>query len=118
MAKSFLTNLELSFNQLLDAVLHQSAGLPTDTGSPQVGQVYYDTTLNQFGFYNGSTWVYPGVPYSADEATLHLSGTIFSIHSGVLGTAASHAATDFDAAGTAAGLVSKTTPLLTRFAFK
>lgn len=51
MAKKFLTDLEINFNQLLDAVLHKSAGTPA---TPAEGQVYYDTGTHQDYVYDGS----------------------------------------------------------------
>lgn len=56
MATSILTPLDLAQNELLHPVLHVLASAPS---SPVTGQFYYDSTLGNFGFYNGSTWVYP-----------------------------------------------------------
>jgi hypothetical protein len=56
MAKKFLTNLDLSKNQILNVAVHNNAGAP---GSPVVGQIYFDTTpsvLRMF-FWDGSQWV-------------------------------------------------------------
>lgn len=56
MAKKFLTNLDLSKNQILNVAVHNNAGTPD---SPVVGQIYFDTTpsvLRMF-FWDGSAWV-------------------------------------------------------------
>lgn len=52
-----LTNWDLVQNQLVRARVENLASAP---GSPVTGQIYYDTTLNQFGCYNGSSWDYLG----------------------------------------------------------
>jgi hypothetical protein len=47
------------------------AALASAPSSPVAGQVYYDTTLGQFGVWNGSVWVY--LPQAAAvEATYTL----------------------------------------------
>jgi hypothetical protein len=56
MSKKFLTNLDLTQNQILNVAVHNNAGAP---GSPVVGQIYFDTTpsvLRMF-FWDGSQWV-------------------------------------------------------------
>jgi hypothetical protein len=58
MAQQFRTNLDLSQNQLLHAVI-QSSGAPPTSGVV-AGQVIYNSTTNQFGVWNGTTWVYLG----------------------------------------------------------
>ena len=50
----FLSNIDLSKNQLLNAVLQNLASAP---GSPVAGQVYYDTTLGAPYCRNGGAWV-------------------------------------------------------------
>ena len=57
MAKKILTDLDLAKNALLNAKIQNLASAP---GSPVNGQVYYDTTLNQFGCYQNGSWVYLG----------------------------------------------------------
>lgn len=54
MAKKWFTNLEINFNELLDALLHKSSA---PLGSPVEGQVYYDTSTHQDYVYDGSDWV-------------------------------------------------------------
>ena len=57
MSTTYYTSINLSQNQLLYAVLHNNSSAP---GTPVAGQVYYDTTLTELGYYNGTAWVYPG----------------------------------------------------------
>jgi hypothetical protein len=56
MSKKFLTNLDLTKNQIINVAVHNNAGAP---GSPVVGQIYFDTTpsvLRMF-FWDGTQWV-------------------------------------------------------------
>lgn len=56
MSKKFLTNLDLTQNQILNVAVHNNAGAPS---SPVVGQIYFDTTpsvLRMF-FWDGTQWV-------------------------------------------------------------
>lgn len=72
MAKKFLTHLDLSKNELQNAVIQNLASAP---GSPTKGQVYYDTTLNKFGVWNNSVWLYMGGA-SASDVTNTPAGNI------------------------------------------
>lgn len=56
MAKKFLTSLNLSQNQLLNAVIHSLDTAPS-TGSSVEGQIYYDTTLSVLRYFDGSSWI-------------------------------------------------------------
>jgi hypothetical protein len=56
MSKKFLTNLDLTKNQIINVAVHNNAGAPS---SPVVGQIYFDTTpsvLRMF-FWDGTAWV-------------------------------------------------------------
>lgn len=57
MATTILTNLDLAQNQLLHAAVQVLASAPP---SPVTGQIYYDSTLGELGYYTGSAWIYPG----------------------------------------------------------
>jgi hypothetical protein len=54
MAKNFLVPINLNKNELQNAKIQ---GITSAPASPVVGQVYYNTTSNQFFVYNGTAWV-------------------------------------------------------------
>ena len=56
MAVTFLNNLDLSGNQLLNARVEN---LASDPGTANAGDIIYNTTSNVFKYYNGSSWVDP-----------------------------------------------------------
>ena len=56
MAKKFLVSLDLSKNQLQNAVIHSLSGAPS-TGSSVEGQIYYDTTLSVLRYFDGAAWI-------------------------------------------------------------
>ncbi len=63
MAKKFLTHIDLSKNELQNAVIQNLASAPS---TPSKGQVYFDTTLNKFGVWNNTAWVYVGAGVASD----------------------------------------------------
>lgn len=62
MAIKYATNLNLAQNALLNALLHPAASAPS---SPLEAQAYYNTTTKLFGWWNGTTWIYPGTSGNA-----------------------------------------------------
>ena len=57
MAIKYLNNVDLTKNELQNAVIQVLATAP---GSPVEGQVYYDSTDDVIKFYNGTAWVSAG----------------------------------------------------------
>ena len=70
MAKSFLTNVDLNTNELQNAVIQNLASAPTGVE----GRIYYDTTLNRIGFYDGGQWIYSDL--SDVQGTLPITASI------------------------------------------
>lgn len=54
MAKKFLTNLDLTKNQLLNVALQNLAAAPS---APVTGQIYYNTVDASIYFWDGTKWV-------------------------------------------------------------
>lgn len=54
MSKKFLTNLDLTKNQILNVAIHNLSSAPA---SPVLGQVYFDTTDKRIYFWDGIAWV-------------------------------------------------------------
>jgi len=65
MSKKFLTHIDLGKNELQNGVVQNLASAPS---SPVKGQIYYDTTLNKFGVWNNSAWIYLGGSTASDVA--------------------------------------------------
>lgn len=54
MSKKFLTNLDLTKNQIINVAIHNLSGPPA---SPVTGQVYFDTTDKRIYFWDSTAWV-------------------------------------------------------------
>ena len=67
MAVTYLTNIDLAGNQLLNVVAQV---LSTAPSSPAEGRVYYDSTMKAFRCFNGTDWI--SIPATAvNAATLN-----------------------------------------------
>ncbi len=71
MAKKFLTNLDLTKNQLLNVALQNLASAPS---SPVPGQVYYNTADKAIYFWDGTQWVNISGDITSVVAGLGLTG--------------------------------------------
>ena len=74
MAKKFLTDIDLSQNELLNAVMQN---LTTAPATPKVGQLYYNTTDKIMYQWDGSAWRPVGKVYTNGNGLL-LSNNAFS----------------------------------------
>lgn len=71
MAKKFLTNLDLTKNQILNVALQNLASPPS---SPVAGQVYYNTVDKAIYFWDGTQWVNISGDITSVVAGLGLTG--------------------------------------------
>jgi len=70
--RKFGSKIDLTKNELLNAVIQNLASAPS---SPKEGQIYFDTTKHQFGYYNGTEFIY-GSAYTLPEATETVLGGV------------------------------------------
>jgi hypothetical protein len=60
MAKRFLTDIDLSKNQLINASFEKRAADPTASAADFEGRMYYNTTSDTVRIYNGTSWIAVG----------------------------------------------------------
>lgn len=55
MALKRASNVDYGQNQILNAVVQNLSAAPS---SPRAGQIYYDSVLQELGYWNGTSWIY------------------------------------------------------------
>jgi len=79
MAINFLNTVDLNQNQLDNAVIQNLATAP---GSPEAGQIYFDTNQDKLRVWDGAAWL--TIPDGNSTANDFLTGLAFNTGSGVL----------------------------------
>jgi hypothetical protein len=69
MAKRFLTDIDLSKNQLINASFEKRAADPTASAADFEGRMYYNTTSDTVRIYNGTSWVAVGAITAVNGTT-------------------------------------------------
>jgi len=95
MSKKFLTSIDLTKNELLNAVIQNLASAPS---TPVEGQVYYDTGTHKQYTYNGTAWVAMEAGTGATNLGQTLAATTLTVTSDT-GTDITIAAADATNAG-------------------
>lgn len=52
--KQLLVDLDFKGNEIKNVLVHRLASAPTD---PKAGQIYYDTAMKKFRYYDGTNWI-------------------------------------------------------------
>ena len=79
MAINFLNTVDLNQNQLDNAVIQNLATAP---GSPEAGQIYFDTNQDKLRVWDGAAWL--TIPDGNSTANDFLTGLAFNTGDGVL----------------------------------
>jgi hypothetical protein len=104
MARKFLTALDLSKNELQNAVVQNLASAPS---APVKGQLYFDSTGNVLYWWNGTAWVAAQGSAGAVPATTVTTSAVGD--TGVVGTATTYAREDHKHSRESFGAVAPTT---------
>jgi len=88
-----LVNLNLNGNEIQNVVVQVLSSAPS---SPVEGQIYYDSTLHQLCFYDGSTWIQLDTPSTDADQLDGQDGTYYLDRSNHTGTQLASTISDFD----------------------
>lgn len=103
MSYTFDTHLDLVTNELQNAIVQKLGSAPTAIE----GRIYYDTALHEFGYYNGTAWVYS---VTVPDATTGAKG-IVQLTNDLAGTATAPTVVHFTLTSDAAAGTHKITGL-------
>jgi hypothetical protein len=77
MPKDFFTDICFNQNEIKELLLHKLATAPTSP-SPLQAQLYYDTSVNRIGLYDGNEWIYSDFIYLQSGTTTDATQTTLS----------------------------------------